>query len=54
MELIKTGMPVIGGEAIPLTPKSGLPNCNGLLSALTSRSKVYSGKQGRTLRQKRE
>jgi hypothetical protein len=52
MELTKTGMPITGGEPIPLTLRSGLPKCNAmLLSALSSRSKVYSEKQGCALRE---
>jgi hypothetical protein len=45
-------MPITGGGAIPLTLKSESPKCNGvLLSALSSRSKVYSEKQGGALRE---
>jgi hypothetical protein len=52
MELTKTGMPITGGGAVPITLRSGLPKCNGmLLSALSSRSKVYSEKKGRALRE---
>ena len=43
-------MLITRAEGILLTPKSGLPKCDVLLSVLISRSKVYSEEQAGALR----